>query len=194
MRDIWPNCLHQFDFMTSLVPVGGLCNRMRAMDAALALHRVTGVPLRVYWESNALLNCPFHRLSGGSPGRAGRRHIWSSRLLLRFGRFHAAARALGRATGTTYYHHDENERLELDVATEQLHKLRQLHIISFARFHQIPRSNTPPSAPYLSWSSASLRSRTGSTSGPSASISGARTMPTQLPSAPPVCSKRPWNN
>ena len=53
-----------------------------------------------------------------------------------------------------------------------------------------PRSNTPPSVPYLSWSSASLRSRTGSTSGPSASISGARTMPIQLPSAPPVWTCR----
>ncbi len=125
--------------MITLVPVGGLCNRMRAMDAALALHRVTGVPLRVYWESNALLNCPFHRLFLPIPGIELVEGIsWSSRLLLRFGRFHAAARVLGRLTGTTYYHHDENERLELDVATEQLHKLRQLHIISFARFHQAP--------------------------------------------------------
>ena len=125
--------------MLSLMPVGGLCNRMRAMDAALALHHRTGVPLRVYWESNSLLNCPFYRLFRPIPDIIlVERLPWSSRVLKRFGRFHSMAKALGAFTGTTYYHHDENERLERDVTSERLYALSRLHIISFARFHPAP--------------------------------------------------------
>jgi hypothetical protein len=46
----------------------GLCNRMRAIASALALSRVAGRPLTVYWFNTRALNCPFSRLFEPIPG------------------------------------------------------------------------------------------------------------------------------
>lgn len=126
--------------MISLVPVGGLCNRMRAIDAGIALQRRIGVPLRVYWESNDGLNCPFHRLFQPIPEIELIEGLpWTSRQLLRFGRFHDPIKVLSWLTGTAYYHHDEHERLVRDAHPQRsLLSTRRLHIISFARFHPTP--------------------------------------------------------
>lgn len=48
--------------MLSLRPVGGLCNRLLAINSAIALSQYIQVPLHVIWEQNALLNCPFSLL------------------------------------------------------------------------------------------------------------------------------------
>lgn len=111
------------------------------MDAAMALSHRSGTPLRVYWESNASLNCPFHNLFLPIPAIELVEGLpWTSRLLLRFGRFHVLGKTIGFFTRTAYYHHDENARLEQDVASERLHSFRRSHIISFARFHTAPEN------------------------------------------------------
>jgi hypothetical protein len=43
-------------------PLGGLCNRMRVIDAAISLARVTNSDLHVIWVLNADLNCRFEDL------------------------------------------------------------------------------------------------------------------------------------
>ena len=48
--------------MIVIRPNAGLCNRMRALDSALALGRVAGVPVRLCWPLDDDLNCPFERL------------------------------------------------------------------------------------------------------------------------------------
>lgn len=48
--------------MITLVPDGGLCNRMRAIDSCIALSEEIKQPLTVYWMKNAMLNCGFHDL------------------------------------------------------------------------------------------------------------------------------------
>lgn len=46
----------------TLIPQGGLCNRMRALDSALALAADTGRKLVVVWHLDAGLNCRFEDL------------------------------------------------------------------------------------------------------------------------------------
>jgi hypothetical protein len=48
--------------MIVLKPTGGLCNRMRAINSALALAKQTGHRLHVIWEENKWLNCAYSRL------------------------------------------------------------------------------------------------------------------------------------
>lgn len=43
-------------------PLGGLCNRMRAIASGYVLAQRSGRPLRVVWRLNNALNCPFERL------------------------------------------------------------------------------------------------------------------------------------
>ena len=45
-----------------LVPLGGLCNRMRAIDSALALAQAQNRRLRIYWMERENLKCPFNSL------------------------------------------------------------------------------------------------------------------------------------
>jgi len=54
--------------MIVINPSGGLCNRMRAMDSALALGRAASVPVRLVWSLNAELGCPFLELFEPIPG------------------------------------------------------------------------------------------------------------------------------
>jgi hypothetical protein len=48
--------------MITLVPVGGLANRMRAIDSAIALAREINSELRIVWFKDQGLNCRFDEL------------------------------------------------------------------------------------------------------------------------------------
>lgn len=48
--------------MITLVPVGGLANRMRAIASAVALAECAGKELRIVWCKDQGLNCPFGEL------------------------------------------------------------------------------------------------------------------------------------
>ena len=48
--------------MLILAPIGGLCNRMRAINSALVLAQKRGEPLKVIWNVNPELGCPFEEL------------------------------------------------------------------------------------------------------------------------------------
>lgn len=48
--------------MIHLFPTAGLCNRMRAIDSAIALSRQKNLKLKVYWEPYLYLNSPFDLL------------------------------------------------------------------------------------------------------------------------------------
>jgi hypothetical protein len=45
--------------MIALIPINGLCNRMRAMDSAVSLCRDMEVPIRIYWTKEPDMNCAF---------------------------------------------------------------------------------------------------------------------------------------
>nr|MBQ8253561.1 hypothetical protein [Lachnospiraceae bacterium] len=48
--------------MLIIQPMGGLCNRIRAINSALVLARKQGKKLKVIWNVNAELGCPFEEL------------------------------------------------------------------------------------------------------------------------------------
>ncbi len=48
--------------MIVLLPDAGLCNRMRAIDSAIALSQAMGKKLHIYWIKNTGINCGFHDL------------------------------------------------------------------------------------------------------------------------------------
>lgn len=46
----------------TLIPVGGLANRMMAVESAIALSKETNMPLEIVWFKDWGLNSPFHKL------------------------------------------------------------------------------------------------------------------------------------
>ncbi len=64
----------------TVAPGGGLCNRMAAIDSALALGRVLGRPVHVIWKLGRALNCRFHRLFEPLPGVASVTHIQNNQM------------------------------------------------------------------------------------------------------------------
>ena len=48
--------------MLIIQPIGGLCNRMRAINSARILAKMRGQSLKVIWNVNAELGCPFEEL------------------------------------------------------------------------------------------------------------------------------------
>ncbi|MBQ8527168.1 MAG: hypothetical protein IJ429_01725 [Lachnospiraceae bacterium] len=48
--------------MLIIQPIGGLCNRMRAINSALVLAKKQNKKLKVIWNINAELGCPFEEL------------------------------------------------------------------------------------------------------------------------------------
>jgi len=54
----------------TLIPQGGLCNRMRMLDSGLALAAATGRRLVVQWQLDPGLNCHFEELFEIPPGIA----------------------------------------------------------------------------------------------------------------------------
>lgn len=65
----------------TVVPGGGLCNRMAMLDSALALGRVLGRPVRVLWRLGHQLNCPLERLFEPLPGIERVGHVHNDRAL-----------------------------------------------------------------------------------------------------------------
>lgn len=58
-----PVCQETFTIMRmTLLPVAGLCNRMRAVDSAIALCAENNSRLKVVWACDNQLACPFHAL------------------------------------------------------------------------------------------------------------------------------------
>lgn len=54
----------------TIEPKGGLCNRMRSLDGAMALAADTGLALRVVWNLDETLGCPLEALFRTVPGVA----------------------------------------------------------------------------------------------------------------------------
>ena len=48
--------------MLIIQPIGGLCNRMRAINSAMVLAKKQNKKLKVIWNVNAELGCPFEEL------------------------------------------------------------------------------------------------------------------------------------
>lgn len=48
--------------MLIIQPIGGLCNRMRAINSAMVLAKKQGKKLKVIWNVNPELGCPFEEL------------------------------------------------------------------------------------------------------------------------------------
>lgn len=48
--------------MLIIQPIGGLCNRMRAINSAIVLAKKRGEKLKVIWNVNPELGCPFEEL------------------------------------------------------------------------------------------------------------------------------------
>lgn len=46
----------------TFVPVGGLANRMKSVNSAMALARKSNATLEIIWFTGWELNCPFHQL------------------------------------------------------------------------------------------------------------------------------------
>jgi hypothetical protein len=59
---------HARNMTIVLDPIGGLCNRMRAIDSGMALARHLGRDLHVVWTMRRELNCRFDRLFESLPG------------------------------------------------------------------------------------------------------------------------------
>jgi len=54
--------------MLELIPTGGLCNKMRAMDSAISFCAAYDIPLKVYWiRDEKLINCQFQDLFESIP-------------------------------------------------------------------------------------------------------------------------------
>jgi len=49
--------------MLELIPTGGLCNKMRAIDSAISFCTTYDIPLKIYWiKDEKLINCRFRDL------------------------------------------------------------------------------------------------------------------------------------
>ena len=48
--------------MIYIEPLGGLCNRMRAVNSALCLAELTKQKMVIVWRENEELNCPYTAL------------------------------------------------------------------------------------------------------------------------------------
>lgn len=53
--------------MITIKPYGGLGNRLRSLDSAVALAECTGKDLKVIWDRNEEFNCAFSRLFEETP-------------------------------------------------------------------------------------------------------------------------------
>lgn len=122
--------------MIDLVPIGGLCNRMRMIDAGLELGRRLQMPVRAHWMPSKDLGCPFHELFQPIDGLEIVEGMWlASRLAFRFGRRPGLMHLSGWLWSTRYYYWNENKRLAHEVALlTPLQQRRHVHIISDARF------------------------------------------------------------
>ncbi len=137
--------------MISLKPKGGLCNRMQAVDSALALAQALQVRLDIWWVRAGDLNCRFDLLF--EPLAFGMVRIHERRLRpLKFARTHRYVRGLSRIWpfGPLTFAKDENRRL---AATDFRSTKRNVLIESYSRFY-------PSAHPYACFTpTAALRRR-----------------------------------
>jgi len=129
--------------MLTLEPVNGLCNRMRAIDSALALARANGVAMRVVWVRQPDCGAAFGELfQPVADLEVVERSRWGNRVLRRLeiaaGRYRCVVR------------HDEmRSLLRLAFDFDRLLRERESFVQSFHRFHPSPRpfADFAPAAP-----------------------------------------------
>ena len=122
-----------------LKPKGGLCNRMQAVDSAVALAHDLRVPLDIHWVRAGDLRCRFDKLF--EPIASPAVTIHERRLRpLRFLRTHRNLRRLSRIWpfGALTFSKDENRRLEA-FDFRAAGRLRPVHIESYSRFYPSTR-------------------------------------------------------
>ena len=98
----------------TVLPGGGLCNRMSLLDSALALGRRLGRPVRLLWLRRPELNAPFEDLFEPIPGLA---HVENLRAFGRWGHLRLRVRnRLARLLGTEVWGHRFTQDLSADRA------------------------------------------------------------------------------
>jgi hypothetical protein len=116
-----------------LVPDGGLCNRMRAVDSAIALARERNWELTVHWRQHrGILNCRFDRLFEPIPGLElrevrGMPPGFDDSLRSRVLRFMTSGRSVSRAESATFFAAASGQT--------DLSRSKALYIVSYSRFH-----------------------------------------------------------
>lgn len=118
----------------TVVPGGGLCNRMVTLDSALALGRVLDRPVHVLWKLGRALNCRFHRLFEPLPGVARVSHVHNNQML---GMFSLRLRQkLADLRGADTWWRDEIYGLRQDPTAllERARRSRELRIRADTRF------------------------------------------------------------
>ena len=118
----------------TVAPGGGLCNRMAAIDSALALGRVLGRPVHVIWKLGRALNCRFPRLFEPLPGVASLTHIRNNQM---WGMFSLRLRQkLAEWRGADTWWREEVPSLRQDpiALLERARRARELRIRADTRF------------------------------------------------------------
>jgi len=125
--------------MIHLKPKGGLCNRMRAVDSAVALAHDLQAPLDIHWVRAGDLNCRFDRLFEPIASPTVRIHERRIRPL-RFVRTHRHVRRVSKIWpfGALVFSKDEDRRLE-SFDFRSMNRERTVLIESYSRFYSNAR-------------------------------------------------------
>lgn len=115
--------------MIILEPVGGLCNRMRAIASALALAKDLDHRLWLVWRRDAALNCAFEELFE-KPAGVERIVTLSSHLAIRSWDIFASLYCDGR-----WDEHDVAGWIETGTATVDLQRTRRAFLRSASKFY-----------------------------------------------------------
>lgn len=126
--------------MITVRPVGGLGNRMRVIDSAVALGKRLNRPVRVIWERNRDLNCRFDRLFRPSgdfavmeTGYRSDRH--PARLSVKFFYGTALGRKLIRLFRRGFFFDTDLQELpENPELIERMRRCRQVRLVTWNRF------------------------------------------------------------
>jgi hypothetical protein len=121
--------------MIDLLPVGGLCNRMRAIDSAIALAEHVNMPLRITWVVDSEMCARFSDLFDPLPPpitilTKTRTPLWLQSARKRNLFIPVLLRAARR---TTFFDHTEHSRL-VNADRAELRLRRRLAIRSYERF------------------------------------------------------------
>ncbi len=122
--------------MITIEPMGGLCNRMRTLDAALALGRRLDRKVQVIWYQHAGLNCRFDYLFEKIPGIS---RIWQIPVKPGIWRL----RNLSHQYFQRYYDYYANpgniwDAIRQDYDFKNLGNYRKIYIASWSRFYSPP--------------------------------------------------------
>ncbi len=123
--------------MIYFYPVGGLANRMRAINSLQKVTKADSLPYRIIWQCNSELNCPFEAIWRACPTVASTEKK-DFRLLLFKLRHRATGRALLQLLDNLHlvrlYDTDEYERLRQDVQRGLLKQYRYVVIRTYSVF------------------------------------------------------------